>query len=186
MGHGLKERDRMKFPLNTVDAVIALVIDQLDARDEPNLALLSIVLGAVEQSLTINVVKDLPPVRHGTVRGTAQGRSIPPLTLATVEALYEQFATMIKGSIDMTTARHGKYTTPDSLKKVSDVVWEACPRTVYKDRSHLQHLYTLLAGVDCFSISYHFSFERQCKLALYSAHSFLFKLYCFIIFFTNK
>ena len=54
LGSGLKDMDRMRFPLDSVDAVVALVLDQLDAREEPNLALLSIVLGAIEQSLTVN------------------------------------------------------------------------------------------------------------------------------------
>ena len=74
-------------------------------------------------------------------------RAIPPLTLYAVEALYEQFATMLRGAVDMSAYRGQRYTSLECLKKVSDVVWEACPRTVYKDRVHLQSLYTLLAGL---------------------------------------
>lgn len=177
MAVGLSEKEKDRFPLKTIDAVIDIFRDQLKDRNEPNLALLSILIGILEHSLTVNrpatgeecsaTLADRRQKSHvaDAHEATAAEQpqqladhadrttdlhekpvdSIPAIQFSDVEALYEQFVTMVKGSVDLSCYRE-KYTTPELLKAVSDVVWTALTRTYYKDRAHLHTLYTMLTG----------------------------------------
>lgn len=177
MAVGLSEKVKNRFPLKTIDAVIDIFRDQLEDRNEPNLALLSILIGILEHSLTVN----RPPTGEEFSATSTDRRqkshaadgqeatageqskqltdpvdktidvhekpvdSIPAIEFSDVEALYEQFVTLVKGSVDLSCHR-AKYTSPELLKAVSDVVWTALTRTYYKDRAHLHTLFTMLTG----------------------------------------
>lgn len=161
---------RQKFPLKTVDAVVDVFRDQLVNRAQPDLAFLSILLGILEQSLTVNRSavsfvasvsgddddgllppdNDTPDAAKPTGGGSVDSRRrmvdcIPSVELSDVEVLYEQFVALIKGSVDLSLHKH-KYTSPELLKTVSDVIWTVLTRTYYKDRAHLHSLYTMLTG----------------------------------------
>lgn len=170
---------RQKFPLKTVDAVVDVFRDQLVNRVQPDLAFLSILLGILEQSLTVNRSAasfvasvsggdddgHLPPDNNTsdaakpTGGGSVDSRQrmvdcIPSVELSDVEVLYEQFVALIKGSVDLSLHKH-KYTSPELLKTVSDVIWTVLTRTYYKDRAHLHSLYTMLTDnkMDCFGMA---------------------------------
>jgi len=163
--------DRNHFPLRSTDAVVALFREQLEDRKEPNLILLSVVLGALENSLTSNrgqtsqdrggsqkvdtdvpaaqTVEPEPPASSVTCVNKLNKRcstGLPALQLSVVEALYEHFVTIVKGSVDL-SSHTDKYASSSLVKKVSDVIWGALTRTFYKDRAHLQTIFTLLTGI---------------------------------------
>ena len=137
---GFREHEKRHFPLQDVRSVVNLFRDQLENNEQPNLALLSIVLGVIENALTVNraipqnveVERSLQPI-------------FPVIELSTVEALYHKFVAQIKGSVDL-TQYSGKNTSRELVKKVSDVVWGSLTRTYYKDKAHLQSLYSYLTG----------------------------------------
>jgi len=153
----ITEFDKVLFPLESVDSVVNLFREHLENREEPNLAFLCILLGALENNLTINkssscrdrledtVVKPKTDFTCESSLETVITR-IPAIQFSTIEALHEQFVTMIKGSIDL-SAHTSKYTTVPLLKKISDVIWGMLTRTFYKDRAHLQTAYSLLTGM---------------------------------------
>jgi len=167
------EDDKKHFPLRSTDAVVALFREQLEDRKEPNLTLLSVVLGALENSLTSSRVltsrersgsqkvdtdvsiSDAQTVESETPASSVTTASklnkrcstgLPALQLSIVEALYEHFVTIVKGSVDLSSHTE-KYSSASLVKKVSDVIWGALTRTFYKDRAHLQTIFTLLTGI---------------------------------------
>jgi len=162
------KEDRKHFPLRSTDAVVALFREHLADRKEPNLTLLSVVLGALENSLTSNrgqtsrdrsgsqkVESDLLAAEAVEPASSVSSISklnkrcstgLPALQLSVVEALYEHFVTIVKGSVDLSSHTE-KYSCASLVKKVSDVIWGALTRTFYKDRAHLQTVFTLLTGM---------------------------------------
>jgi len=137
---GFREREKDHFPLQSIEDVVDLFRSQLTDSDEPNLALLSIVLGAIENILTVNralpsdvdTSKTLEPI-------------FPVIELDTVEALYEKFVTHVKRSVDL-TKYPSEHATRELVKLVSDVIWSSLTRSFYKDKAHLQSLYSFLTG----------------------------------------
>lgn len=130
------------FPLQDISSVVKVFKQQLTSVKEPNLALLSIVAGAVENSLTCN--------RNFTVEKETdfdEGK-LPAVQYHIVEALYLKFSAVIKGAVDLTLYGDGKYATRELVKKVSDVIWNSLTRSYYKDRAHLQSLFSYLTGKD--------------------------------------
>ncbi len=137
---GFRERDKRHFPLQNVQSVVNLFRDQLENNEEPNLTLLSIVVGAIENTLTVNrsisqdidIEKNLEPI-------------FPVIDLSTVEALYQKFVALVRGSVDLTLL-DCTYSSRELVKRVSDVIWAQLPRSYYKDKAHLQSLYSYLTG----------------------------------------
>ncbi|OWF51452.1 menin-like [Mizuhopecten yessoensis] len=147
---GFRENEKQHFPLQSIQDVVDLFRDQLTGSDEPNLPLLSIVLGAIENVLTVN--RSLP----GEIDHSKTLEPIfPVIELETVEALYEKFVTHVKRSIDLTKFC-GEVATRELVKLVSDVIWSSLMRSFYKDKAHLQSLYSFLTGnkLDCFGVAF--------------------------------
>lgn len=151
-----RERDKKIFPLRNIPCVLQLFKLQLEKNDEPNLSLLSIVIGAIENSLTCNRTTPISQQQQtsstenkldsAAATAAAVEATIPTLDLRTVEALYQKFQSQIKGSVDLTQYKTSGYATRDLVKRVSDVIWSSLTRSYYKDRAHLQSLYSYLTG----------------------------------------
>lgn len=147
---GFRDVDRVLFPIKNVSSVVEIFKNQLESVCEPDLALLSIIVGAVENSLTCN-------------RSTAglqlyeplESTSLPALEINVAETLYIKFHNLIKSSVDLSLFET-KYATRELVKRVSDVVWNSLTRSYYKDRAHLQSLYSYLTGnkLDCFGVAF--------------------------------
>ena len=137
---GFRQRDKHYFPLKCVKDVVDLFIGQLEDNDEPDLTLISIVIGAVEAYLTVN--------RSFERAGSEQRNcvvSFPTIQLETIEALYQRFSVCVKGSVDLTQFV-GKYSSRELVKRVSDVIWNLLARSYHKDKAHLQSIYSFLTG----------------------------------------
>lgn len=144
---GFSDKDKSYFPIKDINTVKDLFKNQLDSND-PDLALLSIVCGIIENSLTSRPIAALQladPVEHN---------GLPILELDEVLTLYNKFHSIIKSSIE--TNKSKSCATRDLVKRVSDVIWNSLTRSYYKDRAHLQSLYSYLTGnkLDCFGVAF--------------------------------
>lgn len=150
----LSDEERKLFPLKTVSSVVSLFQSILKRTSEPDLALLSILVGYIENTLTCNVqlvgAKNPPAVDESAEKITVippirKEDDFPEIELEMVEALYIKFRAVVKSSVDV--SQYGKGTTRELIKKVSDVIWNTLTRSYYKDRAHLQSLYSYLTGM---------------------------------------
>lgn len=139
---GFRQLDRKNFPLQDVSSVVNLFKNEFDGKSEPDLALLSIVVGAIENSMTCN--RSYPSNENDEFGETS--KQIVPVEYHIIEALYTKFHTIIKGTVDLSLYGELKYASRDLVKRVSDVIWNSLTRSYYKDRAHLQSLYSYLTG----------------------------------------
>ena len=126
------------FPLKTIDAVVELFEAQISGRG-PNLACLSLVLGALETRMVTDVAT------------VSENAAFPELTFTDMESLYQRFLTLLRQNIpanDIASCRHGSVvvSTREIVHKVSNVVWSCLSSSYRKDRAHIQSLYSLLTG----------------------------------------
>ena len=136
---GMKHNNK-HFPLGSIRSVVNLFRTQLDRDNDVDLALLSIVLGYIENTLTMN--RSL----HGSIDEMKLLAPIFPVVEADdVYALYDKFTALIKGTIDL-TKYETTYATRELVKRVSDVIWGSLTRTYYKDKAHLQSIFSFLTG----------------------------------------
>jgi len=137
------------FPISDIPAVVAVFRREL-AKKEPDLLLLSLVAGAIENTMTC-----ARPTVEAPVAVSAETNfnfdqvplRLPDVELHIVEALYMKFYSVIKSSVDplQFDERHG-HASRELVKRVSDVIWNTLTRSYYKDRAHLQSMYSYLTG----------------------------------------
>lgn len=140
------------FPIESVQRVYELFEQQLRSDKDPDLALFSIIVGAVENNLTNikNSDKDVNLASNKFVKV-----KFPSLEWEEVSTLYDRFVSLMKGGVDARLC-NGEYATRELVKRVSDIVWNSLTRSYYKDRAHLQSIYTFLTGnkLDCFGVAF--------------------------------
>lgn len=137
---GFRDGDKQRFPLQDISSVVDLFNNQLETTDQPNLALLSIIVGAIENVLTVNRALPQAVDPNKTLEPI-----FPVLDLPTVEGLYCKFESLIKGSVDL-TQYPTDFASRELVKRISDVIWGSLTRSYYKDKAHLQSLYSFLTG----------------------------------------
>lgn len=140
------------FPIDSIQKVHDLFEEQFKRECEPDLAFFSIVVGAVENNLT-NVKpmdKDVNFVSNKVVKV-----KFPCVEWEEVSSLYDRFVALMKGGVDAKLLA-GEFASRDLVKKVADVVWNSLTRSYYKDRAHLQSIYSFLTGnkLDCFGVAF--------------------------------
>ena len=161
------------FPLKTVGDVLKLFEFELSGTD-PNLAMLSIVAGEIENSMTnckSMIRDDVPEDIFQTIeppKTKKQNSEDPDLTNTNlpiepilhwdlVHALYQKFESIIKSCCDVHLLQAARSTTHPSpterakhiralVKHVADIVWNTLSKSQYKDRPHLQSIYSYLTG----------------------------------------
>ncbi|KAJ8673357.1 hypothetical protein QAD02_004619 [Eretmocerus hayati] len=146
---GFLEEDKGLFPIQSISSAVQIFQNQLENSAEPDLALLSILVGAIEDSLTCsrNFVSD-EPIAYDEPK-------LPPIEFQTIESMYLKFTTIIKSAVDLSMLK-SKYATRELVKRVSDIIWNSLVRGCYKDRAHLQSLYSYLTynKLDCFGVAF--------------------------------
>lgn len=149
------------FPLDSVAKVTKLFELEL-ARDNEgsgaNLALLSIVTGHLEHLWTSSKsvpVTSTPETDAAATPEVSGGCAIdPPLEWHIVDGLYSRFESIIRGYCDasLLSKALASPSDPDSvrplIKHVADIVWNTLSKSHYKDRPHLQSIYSYLTGTD--------------------------------------
>lgn len=146
----LKEEDKVLFPVRSISSIVQIFEKQLaNNNTEPDLALLSILVGAVENSLTCN--RSIAS-QENTVYDEPK---LPAVEFNIAETLCTKFHSIITGAVDLSVYEE-KYATRELVKRVSDVIWNSLTRSYYKDRAHLQSLYSYLTAnkLDCFGVAF--------------------------------
>lgn len=161
--------ERSSFPVDGVRRLIELFEKQLSG--EPDLALLSIVVGAIENSLTeprsAQVDQQVEQVHGDKDKLVTVG--FPQITYEDVHGLYDKFVGIIRGALGSESRnKNNPHATRTLVKRVSDVIWNSLTRSYYKDRAHLQSLYSYLTGrkLDCFGVA--FAVVAACQVLGYS------------------
>lgn len=146
---GLHSAQKKHFPLRGIDGVVQLFDAEL-RKSEPDLALLSLVLGFVEHFLAVNRVIpiNVPGVRFEPLEPDCPNSCFPTVELGMISALYERFTAQIRGAVDLSQYRRtAAGSSRELVKKVSDVIWNSLSRSYFKDRAHIQSLFSLITGM---------------------------------------
>lgn len=126
---GFRDLDKVLFPIKSINNVVQLFRNQLESPSEPDLALLSIVAGVIENSLTSRSNAALQ------VCEPVEQNNLPILEIKTVEILYDKFRSIMLNAVDQNKAKG--FATRDLVKKVSDVIWNSLTRSYYKVGTYL-------------------------------------------------
>lgn len=148
-----KEHDE-SFPIRNISNVVAIFRKEL-AKNEPDLLLLSLVVGAIENIMTSNrssaqvenlqtcdTVIDFDSI---VMNFDSDQLLLTNVDLHIVEALYTKFYSIVKGSVDLSKFRRG-YANQKLVEKVSDVILSSLTKNYSKEKSHLQSIYSYLTG----------------------------------------
>lgn len=148
---GLTAAQKALFPLRSVQDVVGLFEAEL-RRPQPDLVLLSLVLGFVEHFLAVNRVlpTNVPGISFEPRPGpepAAPPTYFPVADLSIVAALYARFTAQIRGAVDLSLyPRPDGFSSRELVKKVSDVIWNSLSRSYFKDRAHIQSLFSFITG----------------------------------------
>ncbi|UXI17374.1 signal peptide peptidase-like 2B-like [Sarcoptes scabiei] len=95
-----------------------------------------------------------PIVAMSNVIHSSMDIPIPTVYYENIETLLKKFQTHIKESIDL--SKFPKKTSRELIKKISEVIWSNLHRSHYKDRAHLQTLYSYVTDnkLDCYGVAY--------------------------------
>ncbi|ROL47940.1 Menin [Anabarilius grahami] len=182
---GIRSAQKKHFPLRGIDGVVQLFESELNG-PEPDLALLSLVLGFVEHFLAVNrvVPVNVPGVRFEPLKPDCHNSCFPTVELNLISALYERFLAQIRGAVDMSQYRKPSgVSSRELVKKVSDVIWNSLSRSYFKDRAHIQSLFSLITGTKLDSSGVAFAVVAACQvLGLKDVHLALSEDHAWVIF----
>ncbi|XP_058482074.1 menin [Solea solea] len=185
---GLHSSQKKHFPLRGIDGVVQLFDAEL-RKPEPDLALLSLVLGFVEHFLAVNRVIpiNVPGVRFEPLEPDCPTSCFPTVELGMISALYERFTAQIRGAVDLSQFRRTPVgSSRELVKKVSDVIWNSLSRSYFKDRAHIQSLFSLITGTKLDSSGVAFAVVAACQvLGLKDVHLALSEDHAWVIFGKN-
>ncbi|CAL9694569.1 unnamed protein product [Knipowitschia caucasica] len=185
---GLNSAQKKHFPLRGIDGVVQLFEYEL-SKSEPDLALLSLVLGFVEHFLAVNRVVpiNVPGVRFEPLEPDCPSSCFPTVELRMISALYERFSAQIRGAVDLSQYRRtAAGSSRELVKKVSDVIWNSLSRSYFKDRAHIQSLFSLITGTKLDSSGVAFAVVAACQvLGLKDVHLALSEDHAWVIFGKN-
>jgi len=165
----MREEERSLFPLSTIGNVVHLFrLELTDDHHDPDIVLLSIVVGCIENSLTSPrtgavsedgnlLCASVTDFEEPEVADVENLRIEPPVELHIVEALYAKFEAVVRGYCDLSLFKEEgrKGASRALIKRVSDIIWNTLTKSQYKDRAHLQSIYSYLTGskLDCFGVA---------------------------------
>ncbi|XP_043101733.1 menin [Puntigrus tetrazona] len=182
---GIRAAQKKHFPLRGIDGVVQLFESEL-SNPEPDLALLSLVLGFVEHFLAVNrvVPVNVPGVRFEPLKPDCLDSCFPTVELNLISALYERFTAQILGAVDLSQYRKpAGGSSRELVKKVSDVIWNSLSRSYFKDRAHIQSLFSLITGTKLDSSGVAFAVVAACQvLGLKDVHLALSEDHAWVIF----
>ncbi|KAJ8337645.1 hypothetical protein SKAU_G00366110 [Synaphobranchus kaupii] len=182
---GLRSAQKKFFPLRGIDGVVRLFEAELQ-KAEPDLALLSLVLGFAEHFLAVNrvVPANVPGVRFEPLEPGCPSSCFPAVELSLLSAMYERFVSQIRGAVDMSQYRRPVGgSSRELVKKVSDVIWNSLSRSYFKDRAHIQSLFSLITGTKLDSSGVAFAVVAACQvLGLRDVHLALSEDHAWVIF----
>lgn len=182
---GLHSSQKKHFPLRGIDGVVQLFDAELK-KAEPDLVILSLVLGFVEHFLAVNRVIpiNVPGVQFEPLEPDCPNSCFPKVELNMISALHDRFTAQIRGAVDLSQYRRPVGgSSRELVKKVSDVIWNSLSRSYFKDRAHIQSLFSLITGTKLDSSGVAFAVVAACQvLGLRDVHLALSEDHAWVIF----
>ncbi|XP_041988235.1 menin [Aricia agestis] len=135
------------FPIDSIQKVCDIFEEQLTSDKEPDLALFSIIVGAVENNLT--------NIKNSDRDANKVIKKFPSVEWDEIKSLYDRFGVLMRSGVDAKLVG-GEFASRELVKRVADTVWNSLTRSYYKDRAHLQSIYSFLTGnkLDCFGVAF--------------------------------
>ncbi|XP_073434561.1 menin isoform X2 [Dendrobates tinctorius] len=108
----------------------------------------------------------------------------PTLELSVVQALYERFTAQTRGAVDLSCyPRENGASSRELLRRVSDVIWNGLSRSYFKDRAHIQSLFSFVTGTKLDSPGVAFAVVAACQvLGLSDVHLALSEDHAWVVF----
>ncbi|XP_018422571.1 PREDICTED: menin isoform X2 [Nanorana parkeri] len=189
---GLLPTQKSFFPLCSLESLISLFKWEL-SRPEPDLALLSLTLGFVEHFLAVNRViptniTSIPgdPELLSKISGFIQHGVpyFPTMELAVAQALHARFTAQTRGAVDLSSyPRENGASGRDLIRRVADVIWNGLSRSYFKDRAHIQSLFSFVTGTKLDSPGVAFAVVAACQvLGLTDVHLALSEDHAWVVF----
>lgn len=151
------------FPLNSSESVINLFKNQLEKdENEIDLTVISLTLGFFENFFCNQNSKE---------------NTYPVLEFNEIDELYKKFKSIVslaettltqsKSKKNAENSDAKKVASREKIKKISDVIWHSLLRSSYKDRCHLQSVYSYLKGNKLDSFGFALCVVASCQLLDY-------------------
>ncbi|XP_065058115.1 menin-like isoform X2 [Rhopilema esculentum] len=162
------------FPLKDFESVAKLFKNELESPD-PNLAILSLVFGFMEHHLTDKSLLKKNAILDDRRQGTSD-EGFPVLEFAVLYSMYETYLKLIDQKFgivleadrtflcDTDASTKAAFSTREKVKAVADFVWSQLSTSYFKDRPHIQSIYSFLNGkrLDCFGVALLVVATAQC------------------------
>jgi len=168
------------FPLRTINDVRKLFDFECKGK-EPNLVLLSIVAGSIENAMTkVNEVNLTPSLMSSNEPEQVDSEDVtsanlriePQIDWHVMEALYAKFEAVFTSYCETALLENAQKVDAENsdvrklIKHVADIIWNTLSKAQYKDRPHLQSIYSYLTGnkLDCFGVA--FAVVAACQMLM--------------------
>ncbi|KAM4722126.1 menin [Rhinophrynus dorsalis] len=111
----------------------------------------------------------------------------PTLELSVAQALHARFTAQIRGAVDLSCyPRENGVSGRELIRRVSDVIWNGLSRSYFKDRAHIQSLFSFVTGTKLDSAGVAFAVVAACQaLGLSDVHLALSEDHAWVVFGKN-
>ncbi|XP_075044867.1 menin [Mixophyes fleayi] len=108
----------------------------------------------------------------------------PALELSVVQALHARFTAQTRGAVDLSCyPREDNVSGRELIRRVSDVIWNGLSRSYFKDRAHIQSLFSFVTGTKLDSPGVAFAVVAACQaLGLSDVHLALSEDHAWVVF----
>ncbi|KAE8607835.1 hypothetical protein XENTR_v10011303 [Xenopus tropicalis] len=131
------------------------------------------------------------PVKEGPSNETSKAESarlgipyFPALELSVAQALHARFTAQTRGAVDLSCyPREDGVSGRELIRRVSDVIWNGLSRSYFKDRAHIQSLFSFVTGTKLDSPGVAFAVVAACQvLGLSDVHLALSEDHAWVVF----
>ncbi|XP_053575958.1 menin [Bombina bombina] len=108
----------------------------------------------------------------------------PIMELSVAQALHARFTAQTRGAVDLSCyPRENGVSGRDLIRRVSDVIWNGLSRSYFKDRAHIQSLFSFVTGTKLDSPGVAFAVVAACQvLGLSDVHLALSEDHAWVVF----
>ncbi|XP_018422570.1 PREDICTED: menin isoform X1 [Nanorana parkeri] len=108
----------------------------------------------------------------------------PTMELAVAQALHARFTAQTRGAVDLSSyPRENGASGRDLIRRVADVIWNGLSRSYFKDRAHIQSLFSFVTGTKLDSPGVAFAVVAACQvLGLTDVHLALSEDHAWVVF----
>ncbi|KAM9301804.1 menin [Gastrophryne carolinensis] len=108
----------------------------------------------------------------------------PTMDLPVAQALHARFTSQTRGAVDLSSyPRENSASGRDLIRRVADVIWNGLSRSYFKDRAHIQSLFSFVTGTKLDSPGVAFAVVAACQvLGLSDVHLALSEDHAWVVF----